>query len=483
MDATEQQELIEAMRKARMNLVNYRHITLQCGDRQVAPAPFHYRWSDILLNGSGHVAIEGFRESAKDQYISRAFPLYALTFPQAKTSYIIILRANDTLAAKNIVAITEEYFQNPLCNARHKKTLKRSENCLSVIVEDDEGKDINIIIEGYGKGSSIRGLATRDRRPDIVILNDPQDLEDAKSDTVMAKDWEWFLSDVKFLGKYTRIFAIGNNLGDRCIMEQIDANKEDLGFTFFRIPIMEDERSTWPANYTMASIMAERESYRRMGQLEIWLRERMCMSSSEETRIFKKDKKRTFNLLSFHKIQPYCNGAATLDPATSKNKDACYRAITVRFTDADNNWFVTDCKFGRWDSVELIDNIFDTVSQWKIRRFGIEKGQLKDFLEPLLYKAMKERNIFFEIIPLEHAKEGTKLERIKALQPRWSCGQILLPDEAPWVAEMESELYGVTNTQIKSKFIDCVDSLAMHTQIDIRPVNVKHIGNLPRESE
>jgi predicted phage terminase large subunit-like protein len=477
-----EQDLVEAMAKARTNLVNFRHITLQCGDRQVAPALFHFQWSKILLEGTGHVGIEGFRESAKDQIISRAFPLYAMTFPQARTSYIIILRANDTLAAKNIVAITEEYFNNPLIRARHKKTLKRSENCLSVIVEDDNGNDINIIIEGYGKGSSIRGLATRDRRPDIVILNDIQDLEDAKSDTIMAKDWDWFLSDVKFLGKYTRIFAIGNNLGDKCIMEQIDANKSDLGFDFFRIPIMEEGRSTWPANYTVEQIIAERESYRRMGKLDIWLRERMCQSSSEETRIFKKEYKRTFNLLAFHNIQPFCNGAATLDPATSKSPESCYRSIVVRFTDEENNWFVTDCKFGRWDIIALMDNMFDTVSQWKIRRFGVEKGMLKDWLETLLLQEMKKRNIFFEIIPLEHAKEGTKLERIKALQPRWKSGQILLPDEAPWVAEMETELEGVTKDEIKSKFIDCVDALAMHTQIDIRPMGRQTASNLPRES-
>jgi predicted phage terminase large subunit-like protein len=478
-----EKELAEAMAKARTNLVNFRFISLQCGDRQVAPAPFHYQWSKILLEGAGHVAIEGFRESAKDQIISRAFPLYALTFPQAKTSYIVILRANDTLAAKNIVAITDEYFQNPICRARHKKTLKRSENCLSVIVEDDNGDDINVMIEGYGKGASVRGLATRDRRPDIVILNDIQDLDDANSDTVMAKDWDWFLSDVKFLGKYTRIFAIGNNLGDRCVMELIDQNKSDLGFEFIRIPIMEEERPTWPANYSIEQIISERESYRRMGKLDIWLRERMCMSSSEETRTFKKENKRTFNLLAFHHIQQYCNGAATLDPATSKEPGSCYRAITVRFTDEDNNWFVVDCKFGRWDTLELIQNIFDTVSQWGIRKFGIEKGMLKDVYQPLLDKKMKEDNIFFEIIPIEHAKAGTKLERIKALQPRWTAGQILLPDEAPWVSEMESELYGVTKDQIKSKFIDCVDALAMHTQIDIRPVGRKQMQNLPRESE
>ena len=40
-------------------------------------------------------------------------------------------------------------------------------------------------------------------------------------ETVTESDWEWFLTDIIFLGRNSRIFMIGNNLGDRCIVETI----------------------------------------------------------------------------------------------------------------------------------------------------------------------------------------------------------------------------------------------------------------------
>lgn len=44
------------------------------------------------------------------------------------------------------------------------------------------------------------------------------------SDSVLEKDYNWFLSDIVFLGKKSRIFMIGNNLGESCLIERVIAN-------------------------------------------------------------------------------------------------------------------------------------------------------------------------------------------------------------------------------------------------------------------
>jgi hypothetical protein len=41
-----------------------------------------------------------------------------------------------------------------------------------------------------------------------------------------------------------------------------------------------------------------------------------------------------------------------------------------------------------------------------------------------------------------------------------------MPDNADWLAEFKTELAGVTNTEIKSLYIDLVDALAMCEQMD-----------------
>lgn len=485
-------DLQEAYAKARRNLVNYRRILLQNSEgEEVEAAPFHYDWSDILLNGKKNFAIEAFRESAKTQYVLRAFPLYCLTFPERGRLYIVLIKNNARLASAKLLEIEKEYTTNPTLNANKVRINEESGSVFDVNVLDDQGVEHNVRIEAYGKGSSIRGLSYLDRRPDIVIIDDPQDVEDAKSDTVVESDWKWFLSDVKFLGKKCRIFLIGNNLGEKCIVERVMQNPTALDCETKVLPAIlkqklpdgtEIEVSAWPAQFSIESLKKERAAYDSLGQLEIWQRERMCLSVSDETRVFHESDYQYYSPSIIHKMVPSCNLYATLDPASSKSIEACFRAIVINAVDSDDNWFIADVLYGRWDSAVLLDKIFHAVVTWRPKTFGIEKGMLKQVIEPFIVKKMSQDKVFFSITELEHGKIGSKLERIKMLQPRFKAHKIWFPTEAHWLAEMKSELSGVTKTEIKSQFIDLVDALAMQEQIAQAPYGRKANNALPREA-
>ena len=95
----EKRELTAAFAKSRLSLVDYRHILLHNERKlEVAPAPFHAGWSNILLNGKSNVAIQAFRESAKTQYCIRSSCLHALTFPSIDGDYLVILNTNQNPA-------------------------------------------------------------------------------------------------------------------------------------------------------------------------------------------------------------------------------------------------------------------------------------------------------------------------------------------------------------------------------------------------
>src|SRR3990167_5992683 len=98
----DQDKISEAINKSRLNLVAYRKINLPVSQNEVLPASFHYTWSDLLLNDESNCLIEGFRESAKTQYILRSFLLYAFTFPSEKWDYIVLIKKNATLAANKL---------------------------------------------------------------------------------------------------------------------------------------------------------------------------------------------------------------------------------------------------------------------------------------------------------------------------------------------------------------------------------------------
>ena len=419
-------------------------------------------------NSNLFLITDRFIPTHNTQLALRAFLLYAFTFPDESRDYIVLIKKNATLARAKIKEIEREYATNPLISGNKVKIRDESGDVFSVDVMH-EGKVRNVRIEAYGKGASVRGLANVDRRPKVVIIDDPQDVEDARSETVTETDWNWFLSDVMFLGKSSRIFLIGNNLGERCIVERIFAMEgklEQIAFKTMRVPIINEQGlSTWAARYDVKDILKEKADYMKLGKLDIWLRERMCQSVDDELRIFNPSDYRYYPHTTIDKIMAECNRVGVLDPASSTEKSACYRAIVVAGCDCDNNWFVADVPYGRWDSVEMIDQIFASVQKWGLKEFGIEKGIFKQVLEPFIYKEMAHRNIFFNIFPIEHAKVGSKLERIKMLQPRFHAHRIWFPEQAPWLAELRGELSGITKDAIKSLHVDLVDAMAMLGQV------------------
>lgn len=452
-----------AYKAAKKSLVDFRKLFLPIPEEVKAPW-FHYDWSEILLNGKKHYAIQGFRESAKTGIVLRAFPLYCLVYPEAKRSYIVFVMANQKAASKRLKEIADEYVTNPLFNLNLIKVKEQSEKAFEAIVKDEKGKEITIRFEAYGKGSGIRGLNSKDKRPDIVLIDDPQDLEDSLSDTVQNNDYDWFISDVFFLGKHTRIFFIGNNLGEKCLIERIIVNKTELNFEAVRIPILDAEgQSNWPERWTVEEIQKEQEDFRKLGKLDLWNREKMCISISPESQIFKKEYFRYYDPLEL-KREGF-SVFTTVDLAISESSKADYSVVATIAVNAENHWFVLDIKYGRWNPSTLIDKIFETIQQYRPLYVGIEKVAYQAALIHFVQKEMPKRNIWFTIREL--ASERKKELRISAMQPRFATGSVWFPMGAKFLTELESEL----TVFPKALHDDLIDALGYMEQIATAPMN------------
>jgi predicted phage terminase large subunit-like protein len=432
------QDLIAVKQKAMMNLVAFRYLLLSTDEYEVLPPEYHYEWSNGLLDGRGNQATEGFRESGKTQIDLRAFLLYCLTFPCKERDYIVLIKNNATLAGSKLKEIEREYKENPILSANKVKIHEESGDVFCVDVRDVFGETHNVRIEAYGKGASIRGLANKDRRPRIVIIDDPQDTEDAQSDTVTDSDWNWFLSDVMFLGQNTRIFLIGNNLGEKCIIERVFANAKELNFTISKVPAIIDGQSAWPSKYTIEAIEKSKEDYRKLGKLDIWFREKMCEAISDETRTFLREDFRYYSPTLINDIASKCAIFIAVDLAISEKRAADYTAIPVVGVNPEGHWFIFDCVYGRFDPSQTIDHLFSLVKRWRPSMVGIEKVAYQRALVHFVMKEMPLRNQFFPVFELVAEKQ--KELRIKALQPRFKAHTVWLPEHAPWLTEMESEL-------------------------------------------
>lgn len=97
--------------KCAQSLVEFREQNL-AGDKDVKSAEFHHHWSNILLHGRSHYAIEGFRESGKDQEVFQANIMHALTYPVDYRSYILVIGANWRDMSSKLKDVTRKW-QSP----------------------------------------------------------------------------------------------------------------------------------------------------------------------------------------------------------------------------------------------------------------------------------------------------------------------------------------------------------------------------------
>ena len=397
-------------------------------------------------------------------YVLRAFPLYRLTYPSKKANYIVFIMANQTKASKQLKEIAETYVSNEFLSLNLVKVKQQSEKAFECVVTDEKGEEICVRMEAYGKGSSIRGLLWGDKRPDIIVIDDPQDVEDSMSDTVQSNDYDWFLSDAYFLGKKTRIFMIGNNLGEKCLIEQVIENKDLLKFNALRIPVMDDEgASNWPERFPVEEILEEKEAWRALGKLDIWEREKMCIAISPERQMFKKE---YFMYYAPNELKlEDCSIYTTVDLAISEKESADYTVVCTVAVNPDNKWFILDVDYDRYDPSQTIDAIFRAVQKYRPIYVGVEKVAYQASVKHYLEKEMPKRNIWFTVKDLEASSR--KELRIATLQPRFKTGSVWFPMGAKFLTELESELQSFP----KGLHDDLIDALAYISQIAVPPVS------------
>ena len=430
----------------------------------VAPAPFHEEWSKILLEGTENFAIEAFRESAKTQIVIRANLLHALTYPQEHRSYLVIICATQTLASKKLVEVSREF----LGSEQMKGLVSKVQDNSGLALEVHYRTGAKVRIEAYGKGAALRGLSWGSKRPDLVIIDDPQDSEDARSESVTLTDWDWFLSDVYFLGKSTRIFLIGNNLGERCIIERVIKGAEQLKFITRRIPIIDAEgKSAWPSKWPLREIEKDREAWGLLGKTDIWFREKMCQTISPDSQKFKREYFRYYDKTpNLRELNIY----TAVDLAISQKVNADCSAIVTIGVNSAGHWLVLDVEYGRYDPSTTMDAIFSAVQKWRPLCVGIEAVAYQAALSHFLEKEMPKRGIFFRITPLKAEKK--KELRIDAIQPRFAVGTVWFKKNAAWLDKIENELLSYPH----GAHDDVIDALAYMEQLAAEPFSVNNYG-------
>jgi len=294
-----------------------------------------------------------------------------------------------------------------------------------------------------GKHSSIRGSRG------TVLIDDPQNKADCRSETVLTADEEWLLTDVlPVIIKNQRLIFIGTPISPISLLSKVKAMED---FKVVSSP-MEDENgsSRWPEQYSNEFL----EKRRRMLGNDLYAAEYLCAPKVSGNPVFREEWFPTYDpkAVQFERMMRegfYIVGG--WDGAESKRTQADNSALVVLAATFDKEpaVYCLTCKADKWSTHDGASNIVREYERFKWTRLIMEsrvKPPSKDAMLEEVEDLERIQNINVGAIPVRPEKD--KVTRAMLVQSWCQQGRVHINKNDPAQAALLDELIMFTGTQI-----------------------------------
>jgi predicted phage terminase large subunit-like protein len=311
----------------------------------------------------------------------------------------------------------------------------------------------------FGVGGSVTG-----RRADLIVIDDPvRSREDAESELIRDKTWDWFKSDL-----YTRLKP-----GGRIVLIQTRWHEDDLAGRL--LADMDAGGDTWEVISLPAIAEGEDPLGRVVGQplwpewenLDELERKRRAVGprdwsalyqqrpAPEEGDFFKADWLKTYSTLPPPKELRVYGGSDYA--VTSDGGD--YTVHVVCGLDSAGKMYLMDLWRGQTASDVWVEKLCDLIKLYKPMAWAEETGQIKSAVGPLIDRMQRERKAWClrETFPTR----GDKAVRAQSIRGRMALEGLYCPFNAAWFPEFRRELLSFPS----GKYDDQVDALGLVGQL------------------
>ncbi len=296
------------------------------------------------------------------------------------------------------------------------------------------------------------GGAVTGRRADIAIIDDPiKGREDADSQTVRNKLWDWYRADLHTrLKPGAAIIMISTrwheaDLAGHILPENYDGRsatfegRDGETWEVISLPALAEandalgrkiDEPLWPEWFSDVALLSERQV---QGERN-WAALYQQRPSPETGEYFHRDWLRFYETppktetLRFYGASDY---AITADGGD-------WTVHGVGGIDPDDNLYIIDWWRGRVDASQAVDAWADMAARWRPAQWGEDKAQIEKALGPFIDKRQKELRIYCHREGLPTV--GNKAMRAQAIRGRMSQGKVYFPSTAPWITDLVSEL-------------------------------------------
>lgn len=310
-----------------------------------------------------------------------------------------------------------------------------------------------------GKHGSVRGA----RNPKaFIILDDIQDVEDQKSEAILAHDEDWFIQDIYpilMLGQYARI--IGQNLSPASLMARIE---QMPSFEYYRFPLeapVGSGKSTWEAEYPETRIDVMKQD---MG-LDRFNAEYNCIPMVSGNPIFRKEWFKTYDSQSeqWQRIKnSHLYTVSGFDGADSKSDAACETAL-VTFSatpDPDPDVYLREVFHGHVSLKAAVGMMFSRARDIDTHCTVVETRVKEGNMGPYEEEIRAQEQILRESINAEYVRPvHDKVTRALYVQSMVQRGKVYYDPNIKEHVDFVTQLCMFTGTQkFPADMVDAGDS-------------------------
>ena len=401
-------------------------------DNPAPVAPFHRAAWELYCSDAQLAAVAAPREHAKTTALTQNFGLAAVLF--RFESHVMLVGSSEELAMGLLGDMTKQLKENEDLRAEFGVQRFIVDSKGEIIVKCDDGYEFRIIARGVEQ--RVRGIKWNGRRPGLILGDDVEEDEQVENATRRRKLSKWVNRALIPMGrKGAKVRFQGTLLHDDSFLAK--AMKSKVWQTlFFKAHKSFDDFSEilWPEQFSEARLRSIRQRFIDDNDSAGYAQEYLNDPHDDAEAFLKKDWFRPMAEADFDSSKLLVVG---VDFAISKADKANRTSMTVVGQDTANSLHFVDQRVGRFDSEEIIEELFSLQDRWRPDVFAVESGQIWLALWPTIRKEMLRTGRFLNFEPMTPIRD--KKSRGRAWQKRMKAGACYFDKDAYWYAGYEEE--------------------------------------------
>lgn len=438
-------------------------------DGATAIPEVHEEWWDLCCDNHKYIAIAAPRSHAKSTAITFSYLLASLLFRQH--TFVILVSDTETQASLFLGDIKQELLENEdlISLFGIKKFLKLSET--DIIVEMSDGHRFRVIAKGAEQ--KLRGLKWDNKRPDLILCDDLENDEIVQNQERREKFRRWFygaLLPVK--SQNGKIVVVGTILHMDALLERLMPGMHEKTTIQTELKVSSTKKTLWKSvkyrahnedfseilwrdRFSKETLKDIRQGFVDQGMPDVYSQEYLNYPIDESSAYFKRDDflpltPQDEEDLELKRVVYY----SAIDFAVTKTETSDYTVIATVAVNSSGELLVVDIRRGRWDSAEIVEQMFSVHRRYRPDLFIVEQGAIQKAIGPFLNREMQVRGIYINLYPMVPTKD--KVSRARSIQARLRAGGIRFDKERFWYNTLEDELARFP----KDRHDDQVDALS-----------------------